>query len=172
MKKLFTLIAAIACTLTLHAQGVAFEWQGIRLVHPSNYEITDKDYNEGIYTFSCEIKNDDVFSMMEVSLTINDTIARQTREDAIEVAKICLDETAKDVSCGMTKMRLGKTKVNRSHRYVYVYRTFTGSFFGELIWGKFITLINGNKLVTMVLIAESPFYLRDLKKIANTIQID
>lgn len=172
MKKLFTLIAAIVCTMTLYARGVSFAWQGIRLVHPSNYEITDKDYNDGIYTFSCEIKNEDVFSMMEVSLVINDTIARQTREDAIEVAKIRLDEIAEDMSWGMTKMHLGKTKVNRRHRYVYVYRTFTGSFFGELMWGKFITLINGNKLVTILLITESPFYLRDLKKIANTIQID
>ena len=171
MKKLFILIAAIACTLTLHAQGVAFEWQGLSLTHPSNYKITDKEFDGETYDFCCEIKSDDV-SLINFSMVINGLFDLASKDDVIEVAKEGVNGAAGGMRKTYTDLRLGETSVNRNHRYTYVYRPFTGKLFGTLIYGKIIVIANRNKYVCMILQAESQAYLKELGEIANSVRID
>lgn len=170
-KKLFVLLAAIVCSLTLYSQGRTFTWQGLSLTYPSNYMITDKEFDGETYSFCCEIKNDDI-AMINFSMVKNNLFAVGKKEDLIDVAKESIEEIGGDMRKQFSGLTLGKTQVNRDHRYVYVYRNFTGKLVSIPIYGKVIVMANGNKYVCMVLQAESQSYLSKLVEIVNTVRID
>lgn len=164
-------MASIVCTMTLYSQGVSFAWQGMRMVHPSNYVITDKEFNGETYDFCCEIGNDDI-SMINFSIIKNSLFELLSKEEAIEATMEGLDEAVGELRRSYTSMKVGETKVNRNHRYAYVYRTFTGHFMGTLIYGKIVVIAGGDKYICMVLQAESQTYLRELEEIVNSVRID
>lgn len=171
MKKLFTLIAAIACTLTLYSQGVAFSWQGLRMTYPSNYKITDKEFDGEFHSFCCEVKNDDI-SLINFSIAQNGLLDLVSKEDMIEACEEGIGGFVDFLRSMYSNVRLGDLKINRNHRYAYVSRTFTGKLYNTPIYGKIIMIGHGDKIVGMLLQAESQSYLSELEKIANTVRIE
>lgn len=171
MRKIFTFVAAMACTLSLYSQGVAFSWQWLRMSYPSDYVITDKEFDGESYNFCCEINNDDI-SMINFSLIKDALFTVLNKEEMIEVSMEGIDGIASDMRKQYTNLTLGETKVNRNHRYACVYRTFTGKLFGILIYGKIVVLAHGDKYACLILQAETKSYMNELNEIVNTVRLD
>jgi hypothetical protein len=171
MKRLFTILAAIVCTLTLYSQGVSFAWQGLSMVYPSSYQITDKEFDGEMYSFCCKTRNNDI-SMIHFSFLKNDVFKSLNKEDAIEVAKEGIEKAVGELRNSFSKTSIGETKIDRNHRYTYVYRTFVGEIMGTYIYGKTIILTSGDKYVCMILHAESTSLLKELNEIVNSIRLE
>ena len=154
-----------------------FSWQGLTLRHPSNYVVSDKEYDGETYTFCCEIEGDDI-SLCNVSIR-KDKVFRAvpgllSDGDVLEV----LEEGVEHCSDYLRSMddysdlHFGKTESETSGRYPTVMREFDGKLLGISLSGKMIAFIGSGKLVVVMLQAGNGSYMQTLLAIADSIRLE
>ena len=151
-----------------------FNWNGFKMNYPSNYIITDKEYDpdEG-YSFSCELDDEEVLSMVYVAFYNLEGFLDETT--TAEKQESC-EEGLKDGLSGM-KETIGNfkstpIKKNTSLSYPNAYSNFSYSMYGVPVQGKFVTYLKGNYMVIYCMQAENSAYFKELEAIVKTIQVN
>ena len=68
-KAIFTILLSLILSTGWGQQLTqTFSWNGLKMNYPSNYIITDKEYDpDDGYSFSCEIDDEEVLSMVYIA---------------------------------------------------------------------------------------------------------
>lgn len=178
MKKIHILFSALVCAfLATAVQAKSFSWQGVTLDYPSGYLITDKEHDGETYDFCCEIDDDDIVSMINFSIAMDDD---GDFEDLDEEGILgCLGEAVKNVCRGLQKetpfadLRFGSVESDSWGPYPRVSSDFSGKILGVLpLSGKVVLVYGKGKIVTMVLQADSRSNMQTLLGIVGSIRLE
>lgn len=173
MKKLKTLsiLFMLLGALASNAQSLnqTFSWQGLSLRYPSNYKITDKEFDGELYTFCCEIKGEDI-SMCNIAFGSDADYAGLSDSEA----ELALREGIIGAGSAMTyeNVQMGDIVANSNRVYLNLERSFTGSLMGLPIYGKIVAMYCGKTIIIAIYQAEDRSFLKTLNDIVNSIRIN
>ena len=151
-----------------------FSWNGLKMNYPSNYIITDKEYDpDDGYSFSCEMDDDEVLSMVYIAfydlegLLDGKTTAEKQEacEDGLKEGLSCMKET-------ISNLKPTPIKKNSSLSYPNAYSNFSYTMYGVSVQGRFVTYLKGNYMVIYCMQAESSAYIKELEAIVKTISVN
>ena len=153
-----------------------FSWQGLTLRHPSNYVISDKEYDGESYDFCCEIDGDDI-SMVQFSIVKDDdgdfeNLSKEEIRDCLEVVvrTVCREFQEKSA---YADLRFGSMDKDASGPYLGVSRDFNGKIMGMVsLSGKVAVIYGKGKIVSMVVQAENSAYLQTLLGIVGSVRLE
>ena len=174
-KAMFTILLSLSLS-TGWGQKLSqtFSWNGFKMNYPSNYIITDKEYDpEDGYSFNCEIDDEEVISMIYVNFyNLEGLFDKSSTAEIQESCEEGLKEGLSRFKETISTVKSTPIKKNTSLSYPNVYSDFSYTLYGVQIQGKCILYIKGDILVMYFIQAESSAYFKELEAIVKTIQVN
>ena len=176
-KVLFTILLSLVLSTGWGQQlSKTFTWNGFKMNYPSNYIITDKEYDPEVgYSFVCEIDDDESLSMITVVFDdlgefIDESTTAVKQEGCIEG----LEEGLSAMREALSNSTFKSTPImkNTSLSYPNAYCDFSYTMFGIQVQGKGVMYFKGKYLIMYFIQAENSTYIKELESIAKTIQIN
>ncbi|MBR5983659.1 MAG: zinc ribbon domain-containing protein [Bacteroidales bacterium] len=148
----------------------------ISFKYPSNYKITDEEYNEdGEISLNCEIKGDDL-SIITITCGIDESLSFYDAQDYNEICKEALKSINEGFRSGMYVYGYDNVKISGMSRktignyFSGYYNDFTAEVYSNPIKGYIFVGTYGNTYVTIFAQAENDKYLRQLDDILKTLE--
>ena len=174
-KAIFTLLLSFILSTGWGQQLTqTFSWNGLKMNYPANYIITDKEYDpdEG-YTFSCEINDEEVLSMIYVAFyNLEGLLDEKTTSEKQEACEDGLREGLAGMKETISNLKSTPIKKNTSLSYPNAYSDFSYTIYGVSVQGKCVTHLKGNYMVIYFMQAESSTYYKELEAIVKTISVN
>lgn len=176
-KVLFTILLPLVLSTAWGQQlSKTFSLNGFKMNYPSNYIITDKEYDpdEG-YSFSCEIDDDDSLSMVYIAFySLDGLLAEKTTAEKQEACEDGLKDGLSSMkeSKDFSNFKSTPIKKNTALSYPNAYSNFSYTMYGVTIQGKCVTYLKGNYMVIYFMQAENSSCFKELEAIVKTIQVN
>lgn len=151
-----------------------FSWHGLTLNYPSNYKITDKEYDGEIdmYSFCCECNDDEIISMVQIAFNSIDELSGATTSLKQELCEEGLSETLSGIRSDATEFRASTISQNTSLSYPNSYCTFSHTMMGIKIQGKIVVFIKSNYLILAVIQTETSSQMQTVESIVKSIKVN
>ena len=174
-KAIFTILLSLILSTGWGQQLTqTFSWNGLKMNYPSNYIITDKEYDpDDGYSFSCEIDDEEVLSMVYIAFyNLDGFLDDKTTAEKQEACEDGLKEGLSGMKETISNLKYTPIKKNSSLSYPNVYSNFSYTMYGVSVQGKFVTYLKGNYMVIYCMQAENSAYFKELEAIVKTIQVN
>ena len=175
-KAIFTILLSLILSTGWGQQLTqTFSWNGLKMNYPSNYIITDKEYDpdDGGYSFSCEIDDEEVLSMVYVAFyNLEGLLDDKTTAEKQEACEDGLEEGLSGMKETISNLKSTPIKKNSSLSYPNAYSDFSYTMYGVPVQGKCVTYLKGNYMVICFMDAESSAYFKELEAIVKTISVN
>ena len=153
-----------------------FSWHGLTLNYPSNYTITDKEYDseEDMYSFGCDCDDEDVLSMMQFAFNNVPELNSSTKEEKQQGCEMSIEEIFSVYNQLFDSFKGGPITQNTSLTYPNAMATFTVTLgkTGDKLKGKAVTIVKGSYFIVCTMQAEDSTHLKELEAIANSIRVN
>ena len=153
-----------------------FSWHGLTLNYPSNYIITDKEYDseEDMYSFGCDCDDEDVLSMMQFAFNNVPELNSSTKEEKQQGCEMSIEEIFSVYNQLFDSFKGGPITQNTSLTYPNAMATFTVTLgeTGDKLKGKAVTIVKGSYFIVCTMQAEDSTHLKELEAIANSIRVN
>lgn len=176
-KVLFTLLLSLVLSTGWGQQlSKTFSWNGLKMNYPSNYIITDKEYDPDFgYLFDCEIDDDEVLSMISVAFgDQGELVDESTTAEKQEACVVGLEEGLSAMKKVIRTLTFKSTPIekNTSLSYPNAYCDFSYTISGIQVQGKGVVYFKGKYFIMYFIQAENSTYFKELEAIVKTIQIN
>ncbi len=175
-KAIFTILLSLILSTGWGQQLTqTFSWNGLKMNYPSNYIITDKEYDpdDGGYSFSCEIDDEEVLSMVYVAFSnLEGLLDDKTTAEKQEACEDGLKEGLSGMKETISNLKSTPIKKNSSLSYPNAYSDFSYTMYGVPVQGKCVTYLKGNYMVIYFMQAEDSTHFKELEAIVKTISVN
>lgn len=155
----------------------SFSWQGLSLRYPSDYIITDQEYDGKTYDFCCEIDGNDT---SRCHFNIHKDKAWKAFPRVLSDGELInILKKGIESSCDSlrnidvySELHFGRIESTTSGPYPSVTCAFSAKLLGISLSGKTIALVGGDKMVSVMLVAETRAHMQTLLAIAESIRLE
>ena len=151
-----------------------FSWHGLTLNYPSDYEITDKDYDSEayLYCFCCEYNDDEVISMVQIGFNSIDELSGMTTAYKQGLCEEGLSEALTEMRLKATEFSPSTITQNTSLSYPNAYCTFSQTLMGIKIQGKVMVFMKSNYIFFCVIQTETSSQMQTVETIVRSITVN
>lgn len=151
-----------------------FSWHGLTLNYPSDYKITDKEYDSEIdmYSFCCEYDSEEVISMVQIGFYSIDELSGATTDFKQEFCEESVSDALSEMRSNATEFRASAISQNTSLSYPNSYCTFSHTIMGIKIQGKIVAFIKSNYLIFCVIQTETSSQMQTVESIVKSIKVN
>jgi len=151
-----------------------FSWHGLTLNYPSNYKITDKEYDGEIdmYSFCCECNDDEIISMVQIAFNSIDELSEVTTSLKQGICEESISDALSGMRSNTTEFRASTISQNTSLSYPNSYCTFSHTMMGIKIQGKIVVFIKSNYLIVAVIQTETSSQMQTVESIVKSIKVN
>lgn len=174
-KAIFTILLSLILSTGWGQQLTqTFSWNGLKMNYPSNYIITDKEYDpDDGYSFSCEIDDEEVLSMVYIDFyNLEGLLDDKTTAEKQEACEDGLKEGLSGMKETISNLKYTPIKKNSSLSYPNAYSDFSYTMYGLPIQGKCVTYLKGNYMVIYFMQVEDSTHFKELEAIVKTISVN
>ena len=151
-----------------------FSWHGLTLNYPSDYIITDKDYDSeaDMYSFCCEYDDDEVISMVQIAFNSIDELSGVTTAIKQGLCEESISEALPEMRSNTTEFSASTISPNTSLTYPNAYCTFSHTIMGIKIQGKLVAFLKNNYLIFCVIQTETSSQMQTVETIVRSITVN
>lgn len=176
-KGLFTLLLSLILSTGWGQQLTqTFSWNGLTLNYPSNYTISDKEYDseEDMYFFGCDCDDEDVLSMMQFTFNNVPELNNSTKEEKQQACEMSVEEILSVYGQLFDSFKSSPITQNTTLSYPNAMATFTVTLgkTGDKLKGKAVTIVKGSYLIVCTMEAEDSTHFKELEAIVKTISVN
>ena len=155
----------------------SFSWQGLSLRYPSDYIITDQEYDGETYDFCCEIDGDGT-SRCQVNIHKDKAWKAAPKvlsdRELIDILKKGIESSCdalRDLDI-YSELHFSEIEPTTSGPYPGATCDFSAKLLGISLSGKTTALVGGDKMVSVMLVAETRAHMQTLLAIADSIRLE